>query len=243
MTKKDQKNKLKTLLNKYNSLRSQQIKKYPVLKASASKLFLKDLNQTITEEDIKTLEKHIKKLEKPSYQKPVKTKGGYYLSKFDIDLYNDSVKKINQDKAETLELLWKTPIKDTGHSFLSMGGTTDYLYEPIRKKYYEYDSVKEFVKRQNKYLARSLEGSILDKQELYKRNFIESLLNGMPIYDLDEKGQIEYRKIINKIKRLSASDLVSKIMEVNDLSVYLSFNYTYEDALQRLEELTEMLGL
>lgn len=229
-------------IKRYNAKTKRIIKDYPELKGLYNEtLKLSDMKKVVrTQKDLNKLTKSIDKLFKKENIKPIEISPNVFINKWAIEDYNTNVNAVNKLKAKELDIMLKTPFKDTPFSYVQMGGAMGNELRPIQKIPEEYKSIKDFTKMQASVRFRSFNSYSTYRSELYKENFIKSLYQVGNEY-IDEYGNvqtIDIAELVNKIPSENFVDFVRNIGE--DLHLILNENYT---VAQKQERLTELKGL
>lgn len=229
-------------IKRYNAKTKRITKDYPELKGLYNEtLKLSDMKKVVrTQKDLNKLTKSIDKLFKKENIKPIEISPNVFINKWAIEDYNTNVKAVNKLKAKELDIMLKTPFKNTPFSYVQMGGAMGNELRPIQKIPEEYKNIKDFTKMQASVRFRSFNSYSTYRSELYKENFIKSLYQVGNEY-IDEYGNvqtIDIAELVNKIPSENFVDFVRNIGE--DLHLILNENYT---VAQKQERLTELKGL
>lgn len=229
-------------IKRYNAKIKRITKDYPELKGLYNEtLKLSDMKKVVrTQKDLNKLTKSIDKLFKKENIKPIEISPNVFINKWAIEDYNTNVKAVNKLKAKELDIMLKTPFKNTPFSYVQMGGAMGNELRPIQKIPEEYKSIKDFTKMQASVRFRSFNSYSTYRSELYKENFIKSLYQVGNEY-IDEYGNVQTIDIAELVSKIPSENFVDFVRNIGeDLHLILNENYT---VAQKQERLTELKGL
>lgn len=229
-------------IKRYNAKTKRITKDYPELKGLYNEtLKLSDMKKVVrTQKDLNKLTKSIDKLFKKENIKPIEISPNVFINKWAIEDYNTNVKAVNKLKAKELDIMLKTPFKNTPFSYVQMGGAMGNELRPIQKIPEEYKSIKDFTKMQASVRFRSFNSYSTYRSELYKENFIKSLYQVGNEY-IDEYGNVQTIDIAELVSKIPSENFVDFVRNIGeDLHLILNENYT---VAQKQERLTELKGL
>lgn len=229
-------------IKRYNAKTKRITKDYPELKGLYNEtLKLSDMKKVVrTQKDLNKLTKSIDKLFKKENIKPIEISPNVFINKWAIEDYNTNVKAVNKLKAKELDIMLKTPFKNTPFSYVQMGGAMGNELRPIQKIPEEYKNIKDFTKMQASVRFRSFSSYSTYRSELYKENFIKSLYQVGNEY-IDEYGNVQTIDIAELVSKIPSENFVDFVRNIGeDLHLILNENYT---VAQKQERLTELKGL
>lgn len=233
--------KLRKQIKRYNERTKRIIKKYPELKNLYSETFkFSELKKyIINESDLKRFTRYVNKIFNDEKVKPIHTRSGAVVNKAFKENYQSAVKYFNAVQKKLFMTAWNTPFKGTSHSVLQMGGNVN-EYQMITKSSSQFRTSKEAEYMFKSVSFRSFSGYQKSKNEIWKQNFIKSLYDvGNKMYD--DFGNIVEFDIVDKIKKISADDLVNFIIfSGEDFHLLLNENYS---SIERMKRLTELYNI
>lgn len=155
----------------------------------------------------------------------VKNEHGVVATKAEIKEVQKAIDKANKARKKEWNRLKKKQFKEGGSQLTVeeqrgvMGDPRYKNFKPEKFNFNAYESRRDFERRSQKKKETYKGDFMLEKARLFKRNYIKSLEHAFSDTDMD------YRKIVNKIKRMSPQDFYDMhyLGEIPKIGYYYTF--------------------
>ena len=198
---------------------------------------LRDVRKQIdTRADFKKELHALERFTRRGAEQPIENQYGLKTTKWEKREMSIQLSTINRERARLREIYERTPVSadgmPTGKSRADLpADESAEMYQPKKFDFEKQRPGDAFEHQRESLFKQSRAGYMDERRELFKENYIKALDK---VYGTRAGG------LINKIKEMSAQDVVNKLHEEVDADIF--YHYATKDQDQKLETLGQIWG-